>query len=56
MPGPDRVGLESRDATESWVDFALVGAEWDTSGPLVDGERCGEEEGPAEVMMGKGPN
>lgn len=54
MPGPDKGGLESSDPLEG----ALLGPESEISeaGPPTDGEGYEEVEGPAEVMIGKGPN
>jgi hypothetical protein len=56
MPGPDKGGLESSDPLEG----ALLGPESESSeaGPPADGEGYEEVEveGPAVVMIGKGPN
>lgn len=51
MPGPDRGGFESSDPAER----ALLGQDGETSeGGPPEGKE--EEEGPAVVMIGKGPN
>lgn len=54
MPGPDRGEIESSDPAER----ALLGTVGEASeaGAPADGKGYEDEEGPAVVMMGKGPN